>query len=227
VLTHHQSRGRMLPSLGLICLAVLLAACNTGKASSPAAKATSTTGTPVAQLSPVATTPAGVQPTPVSGAYSVYVDPTYGYSFQYPSTWIVQAAIGGGESNVVISEPQPPQTDPTYDTHPLTQLLVRATNDYTNSFVQKLMCNADFSATKVAGYPAEVLDTGGGDPVNGYTAPAFGRAFFAKDKNLAIELWLQAGSKYTAPFFVIEKDHWNQLLASFNPGPGAKPGKGC
>jgi hypothetical protein len=217
----------MLPSLGLLCLALLLAACSTGNKSTTTAKATTTASTPAAQASPVATTPAGGQPTPVSGAYSVYVDPTYGYSVQYPSAWIVQPAIGLNESNVVISEPQPPQTDPTYDTHPLTQLLVRATNDYSQTFVQKLMCNADFSATKVAGYPAEVLDTGGGDPVNGYTAPAFGRAFFAKDKNLAIELWLQAGSKYTAPFFVIEKDHWNQVLASFNPGPGTKLASGC
>ena len=234
MLTHRQLHGarlgRALPSLGLLVLVMLTAACSAGgKATSVAVQATATNA-PTTATTPLATTPPGVQPTPVSGAYSVYVDPTYGYSFQYPSTWIVNPAIGGGESNVVINEPQPVQTDPTYDIHPLTKILVRATNDYSNTFVQHLLCGS--SATNdiiVAGYPTVDLFTGGGDPVSGYTSPAYGVAFIAKDKNLAIELWLQSDPRtQTGRFFVAEKANWQQLITTFTPGPGAgKLVSGC
>jgi hypothetical protein len=233
VLNHRQLQGvwhgRTLPSLGLLCLVLVVAACSNGGKSSSAAKATPTSAASTATVTtPVATTPAGVQPTPVSGAYSLYVDPTYGYSFQYPSTWIVQPAIGNGESNVAMSEPQPAQTTPGFDVHPLTQLLVRATNNYSVTFVEHLLCGSSLSNdNKVAGYPTVNLFTGGGDPVNGYTAPAYGFAFFAKDKNLAFELWLQSDAKYTDQFFVVEKQNWQHLLATFNPGPGAKLVSDC
>nr|MBA3827192.1 hypothetical protein [Ktedonobacterales bacterium] len=188
MLTHRQLHGpqlgRTLPSLGLLLLVMFVAACSGGgKASSTTAQATATSA-PVTGTTPVATTPPGVKPTPVSGAYSVYVDPTFGYSFLYPATWIVQPAIGGGESNVAISEPQPVQTEPGYDIHPLTQILVRATNDYSTTFVEHLLCGSSpTNDVRVAGYQTVNLFTGGGDPVRGYTAPAYGVAFFAKDKN--------------------------------------------
>ncbi len=214
-------------------LTLVVAACSGGGKATTTAKATATSA-PGTTTPPVPTIPAGVQPTPVSGAYSVYVDPTYGYSFQYPATWIVQPAIGSGESNVVISEPQPVQTDPNYPTHPLTQLMVRATNDFSLTFVQHLLCNGSpGSGPKVANYATIDLTTYGGDPKNGYTAPAFGLAFFAKDKNLAFELWLQSDAKagydhnYINDFFRIDTPIWQHILPTFAAGSASKVANGC
>jgi hypothetical protein len=224
VLTHRHllAARRTLPSLGLLCTVLFVAACSAGgKASTTIANATATSVSTVPTV-PVATTPPGVKPIPVSGAYSLYVDPTFGYSFQYPATWIVNPAIGDGESNVVINEPQPLQTDPGFDIHPLTKILVRVTNDYSNSFVQHILCNGSLTNDIIVdGYPTVNMFTGGGDPVKGYTAPAYGVAFFAKDKNLAVQLWLQSNAKSTDQFFVVERANWKQLISTFNPGPGA------
>ncbi len=174
-----------------------------------------------ATVIPTPTVPADL--TPVPGDFSLYVDPTFGYSFLYPSTWIVQPAINGDESDVAISQPY--TTDPT---HPMVVLLVRATTNYQHSFVQKLLCGADLSAAKVAGFPAAVLDTDGGDPVSGYSAVALGRAFYAR--GVAFEIWLQGSprtSDAVAAFLEIEQPIYDRILASFAPGPGAKPDAGC
>ncbi len=121
-----------------------------------------------------------------------------------------------------MADPSPP-TEQT----PLIQLIVRATNNDAAQFVQNLMCGVKTDTT-AAGYPAITLDTGGGDPVNGYTSPAFGRAFFAK--GLAFEIWLQSSAKQSydiSYFFAHQRANYQHILDTFNPGPGAKTLNSC
>jgi hypothetical protein len=155
--------------------------------------------------------------TPIPGDYSVYVDPLFGYSFQYPATWTVTPGTSAHESDVAITAPY--TDDPT---HPATLLLVRATTDYQQTFVQHLLCGADLSGAQVDTYPAVVLDTNGGDPVDGYSAVAYGRAFYAK--GIAFEIWLQGSPRLPediAAFLQMEQPVFAHILASFQPGPGA------
>ncbi|HKD75847.1 MAG TPA: hypothetical protein VKB76_10140, partial [Ktedonobacterales bacterium] len=162
-----------------------------------------------------------------------YADPTYGYSFEYPSSWIVYPAIGSApdttgtdgtiqESDVDIADPSTPS-----EQAPLIQLIVRATNNDSAQFVQNLMCGVK-TTTSVAGYPAIVLDTDGGNPTAGYTSPALGRAFFAK--GLAFEIWLQSSAKLSVDidyFFAHQEVTYRHILGTFNPGPGAKTVNSC
>jgi hypothetical protein len=204
---------------------LFVAACSHGNTST-ARTATSTSptgtgGTPVT----VPNNPKNLHITPVPGTYSVYVDPTYGYSVQYPVTWFVTPGIGPTESNVEFDEPITNVYDPSFPTHPVTLFFVRATTYYNESFVEQLLCGASFD-TKVGPYPAVTLDTWGGDPTDGYTAPAFGRAFYAKGK--AFEIWLQSSAKdYISSFFQIEQPLWDHILKTFNPGPQVKPAAQC
>lgn len=161
--------------------------------------------------------------TPIPGDYSVYVDPRFGYSLQYPATWTVTPGTGAHESDVAITAPY--TDDPT---HPATLLIVRATTDYQQTFVQHLLCGQDLSSTQVNGYPAAVLDTDGGDPVSGYSAVAYGRAFYAK--GIAFEIWLQGSPRLPADiaaFLQMEQPVFAHILASFQPGPGATPVAQC
>lgn len=178
----------------------------------------------VATVVPTPTIPANL--TPVAGNYSVYIDPTYGYSFQYPSTWLVNPGVGADESNVAIQEPVYNLNDPNYPRHPFTTLMVRASNNYQVTFVQHLLCGYGFNTT-VAGMPARTLDTYGGDPVSGYGAPAFGRAFYAN--GVAYEIWLQSSAKdyHIDEFFQDEAATWNHILATFQPGPKQTVAQGC
>jgi hypothetical protein len=205
---------------GGILAGVLLIALSTGNAAHLGnAHAATAQATPT--LAPTPTVPANL--TPVPGDFSLYIDPTFGYSFLYPATWIVQPAINGDESDVAISAPYTP--DPT---HPMVLLIVRATTNYQHSFVQKLLCGADLTATKVGSFPASILDTDGGDPVNGYSAVALGRVFYAK--GIAFEIWLQGSPHYAdavAAFEQREQPVYARILASFTPGPGAKSVAGC
>ena len=221
-------RGPGLSRWWMLLMVIFVAACSAGgKASTtPVAHATATSAPIVA----VATTPPGVHPTPVSGAWSVYVDPTFGYSFQYPSNWTVQPAIGQNESDVTLSEPLSDPNDPNYPVHPWTQLLVRATDDFTETFVNHLLCfSTPDTQTKVDGYPTVDLSTDGGDPVNGYTAPAFGLAFFARDKNLATEIWLQSSAKDPEIGLFIDygRPIWAHVLRSFKVGSASKLVSDC
>ncbi len=213
--------------IAVAVVATLLAGCSSVAKSTPVAKATATV--PASNGTPsgiVPTYPPNLHLTPIPGDYSVYVDPTYGYSVQYPSPWLVQPAVGLNESNVTMQEPYTTDpNNPADPTHAVTLLLVRATTNYQESFVQKLLC---FSQTDdTAGpYPAVNLNTFGGDPVNGYSAPALGRIFFAK--GIAFEIWLQSSSRiYLDQFFAYITPIFQHILATFNPGPGAKPTATC
>ncbi len=217
----------------LVLFAMLvIAGCAGGRhstASTP--KTTTPSGNPGGSSTvPVATIPPNVHPKPVPATYSVYVDPTYHYSVQYPVTWFVQPGIGLNESNVIFSEPVIDPYAPNFYVHPVTQLLVRATDNWQESFVQKILCSGAFPQDqKVGPYPAYDLKTYGGDPVNGYGAPAYGVAFFAK--GIAFEIWMQSSSKIDIQgFFDAEKANWDHVLKTFNVGPGApggKPVQGC
>lgn len=202
---------------------LLVAACDGNKSIT---KANPTTG-PGNQIT--ATLPPDLQLTPIPGDYSIYIDPTWGYSFEYPSNWIVTPSSGLGESNVAINEPYTPQN--VSPDHPDVILMVRATADFTRQFVQQWICGEP-KTLKVAGYPASNLTTGGGSPTVGYGAPAFGTGFSAK--GLAFEIWLQSSAKgaWQDPhaidhFFVAEKSNWEHAISTFNPGPGAKTNGGC
>jgi hypothetical protein len=227
---------RRWPGLTLL-IVLLVAACSAGSktashSSTPTVPSRATVAPTTAASTPVSNSK-GPNITPIPGNYSVYMDPTYGYSFEYPSSWVVYPAIGVApdttgtngnvqESDVDIADPSSPD-----EQHPLIQLIVRATNNDAAQFVQNLMCGAK-PTTTAAGYPAIVLDTGGGDPVNGFTSPAFGRAFFAK--GLAFEIWLQSSAKLhddIVYFFAHQQANYNHILATFNPGPGAKTVNPC
>jgi hypothetical protein len=221
----------------LMPVILLVGACS----STPKSTAQKPTGTGTS-VAVVATATAGKTSvpapaiTPISGDYSVYVDPTWGYTFEYPSAWIVFSSVGKSpdvngrqdtvqESNVDIKDPSAPDPE-----HPVIQLMIRATNNADAQFVQKLpvnqyqsMCSAQ-KTLKVGDYPAIDLFTRGGDPVTGYTAPALGRAFFAK--GLAFEFWLQGSPRitYDISYFI---DHNQPILQhvidTFYAGAGAQP----
>jgi hypothetical protein len=212
----------------LILFAMLVIAGCSGGGNSTAAAPTATTpaGNPGGgPTKPVPTIPPNAHIKPVPADYSVYVDPTYHYSVQYPVTWFVQPGIGQNESNVVFSEPVTNPYDPNFYIHPVTQLLVRATNNYQESFVEKILCSGLFPAGPNLGpYQTVNLLTYGGTATAGYGAPAYGIAFFAK--GMAFEIWLQSASKIAIQaFFDAEKDHWDHILATFNVGPGSPGGK--
>jgi hypothetical protein len=60
-----------------------------------------------AQPSPTPTPVATVSPTPGEGATLTYVDPTYGYSFEYPATWFISPDSGiEGYSAVTSYDPR-------------------------------------------------------------------------------------------------------------------------
>jgi hypothetical protein len=204
---------------GLLAVAFLVMWC-AASAGPPAARphmATQADTAPATQL----TMPPDL--TPIPGDYSVYVDPLFGYSLQYPATWTVTPGASAHESDIAITAPF--TTDPT---HPATILIVRATTDYQQTFVQHLLCGQDLSGAQVNGYPAVVLDTNGGDPVDGYSAVAYGRAFFAK--GIAFEIWLQGSPRLPediAAFLQMEQPVFAHILASFQPGPGATPVAHC
>jgi len=205
---------------------LFVAACSHGNTST-AHTATSAPPTGTGNSTPVTTPTNSKNPhvTPVPGTYSVYVDPTYGYSVQYPVTWFVTTGISSLESNVEFDEPITNVYDPNFPTHPVTLFFVRATTNYQESFVEQLLCGVSFD-THVGPYPAVNIDTGGGDPVNGYSSPAFGRIFFAKGK--AFEIWLQSSAKYfISTFFQIEQPLWDHILATFDPGPQVQPTAQC
>jgi hypothetical protein len=211
---------------------LLVAACSRGSTST-ARTPTSTTTARTGSTSTPVTGPTVKYPhvTPVAGTYSVYVDPTYGYTVQYPVTWFVTPGISSLESNVEFDEPIINVYDPTFPDHPVTLFFVRATTNYQESFIEQLLCGVTPDTTvKTADgtYPAVTLDTDGGDPVNGYTAPAFGRIFFARGK--AFEIWLQSSAKNppeVQAFFDTHQDLWKHILATFNPGPQVQPTAQC
>ena len=224
--TQPSRTGFAVPRWGLffaLCSMLFIAACSAGGKGSTAVATTSTpinspTSAPVPTYSP------SLHLTPVSGDFSVYVDPTFGYSFQYPSSWSVEPAPGTNESDVAIKEPIQDVNDPSYPNHPQTTLIVRATDDYQQTYVEQLLCNTGFDTT-VDGFQAVDLTTFGivGGNINKYGvgAPGYGRAFYAH--NLAFEIWLQSSPKYNIQvFFDQEKTNWDRVLSTFNVGNGVK-----
>lgn len=201
----------------LLCVVALAAGCasaaptSVGKSATVASTATAPDGGGVSTV--VSTI------TPVPGTYSLYIDPTWGYSFQYPSSWTPVPAAGNEESNVIITAPYDPSP-----AHSMLKLLVRVTPNFQHAFVQQLIC-ARSKTTTVAGYPAVNLDTDGGDPIVGYSAVALSRAFFAK--GLAFWIWLQGSDKSSAEFVKANQPYFNQVLATFNVGNGAKTTASC
>ncbi len=216
-------------SLIAIIGVLLLTACSGG--SQAVKKSASTTTTPTSSTGTPTTVP--VYPTnltPVSGAYSLYVDPTYGYSFQYPSTWLVQQGIGQGQSNVAFLEPIIDPQSPDFHIHPFTTLMIRATNDDSQVFVQELLCGVSLSSQyAVAGFPGANYTTYGSftiDNEQAYGAPAFGVAFFAN--GMAYEIWLQDSSRFDIQaFFDYEKPNWDKVISTFKPGAKVKTLNPC
>ncbi len=208
-------------------LALLVASCT----SSGASRAATTTSTPTATQGTSTTTPPithSLPPvTPVPGNYSIYVDPTWGYSFEYPSDWIVYPAIGTGDNGAQESSVDILQPYTTDETHPYVHILVRATNNLQDGYVESKYCGQQTTAT-VDGFPAVVLDTGGGDPTVGYGAPALGRIFVAK--GIAFEIWFESSAKESwaiAGWFQFATPIFKHILATFNPGPGTKTVAQC
>jgi hypothetical protein len=221
-------RGLPKPAALAFAIMFLVAACSQGGASSTAKSSSTTTAPPGGNVTPLPTYPSSLKVKPVPGTYSVYVDPTFHYTVQFPVDWFVTPGIGQDESDVAFDEPVNPNASD-FPIHPVTVLIIRATSNYQETFVEHLLCNSylgDSVKTAAGTYPAVNIDTHGGDPTDGYTAPAFGRAFYAK--GLAFEIWLQSSSKdYITSFFDVEQPLWDHILATFNPGPGAKPIAQC
>jgi len=198
-------------------LALFIAACASSTSVSKIAK-TPVVVTPSptnSSSSTGATIPPGI--TPIAGTYSLYVDPTFGYSFEYPTSWIVYPAQGNDESNVAITEPY--IADPN---HPYTLIMVRATKNWGHQFVQQIICGQTSSAFTVDGYNAVSLDTRDGSVAIGLSGTIFGRGLFAK--GLAFEIILEGSpreSQYIDAFMRIERPTFQHLLDTFNPGPGA------
>lgn len=227
--------------LVMIPLVLLTAACSNGstsatKSSTPVAAKS----TPVATTAPATNaTPAPapeVQVTPVSGDYSVYVDPTYGYSFEFPSQWIVYPSIGNApnysfnrsssiaESNVIIAEPY---TDDY--AHPMTYIVAQASDNLGAQFALKEVCGYRRNTT-VASYPAtDRSQIWGGDPNStfGYVAPQYTYVLVAK--GIAFRLSLQSSAKRDIPgFHDIMGPVFKHILDTFNPGNGASnPSANC
>ena len=228
----------------LVPLLLVLAACSAGAktaATTGTATTASTTAPGAATTPTTAATSAGGPSlstiTPIPGDYSVYVDPTWGYSFEYPSNWVVRPAVGQSpdgngntdnvkESNVNISDPTPPD-----EQHPLVMLIVRGTNNDSAQFVQRWLCGSTFDATvstAAGSFKSVTLTENGGDPVSGYAAPAYGAAFFAN--GMAFEVWLQSSAKLSqdiAYFFDHQKANFNHILNTFNPGPKVQTLNSC
>ena len=196
-----------------------------------------TTTTPIATTkvgnsTPVTNSATPVAPaiTPIPGVYSIYVDPKYGYSFEYPSDWTprpsqgVSGPYGNFESDVVVTEPYAP--DPT---HPAVLLLIRASNDFNADFIQHWVCGTNPSSnTFVASYPAYNGDSYGGYPKDGYEAPKMQRAFSAK--GVGFEILLQGSPKASyaiSSFFQIERPNFQHVLDTFTVGNGATPPGAC
>lgn len=216
----HWSRRWIMLALPMV---LLVAACSSGKST---VKVNPTTGP---GNTVTGTVPPDLQLTPIPGDYSIYIDPTWGYSFEYPSNWIVTPSAGLGESNVAINEPYTTQN--ISPDHPDVILMVRATADFTRQFVQQWICSPA-KTLKVAGYPATDITTDGGSPTIGYGAPAYGTGFSAK--GLAFEIWLQSSAKgaWQDPhaighFFAVEHANWVHVLNTFKPGPGATSNGSC
>lgn len=206
-------------------LITLIAACSTGSTSRVTQNTTPHTPT----APPSATTQPATQPTvvPVAGNYSIYVDPTWGYSFEYPATWQVFPSIGVGDNGAQessVSVMMPYSADPI---HTEVYLIVRVTNNYHAYFVQANICGAATSAT-VDGFPAVVLDTWGGSPSTYYIAPGLGRAFFAK--GMAFDIWFQSSARTVdaiAGWMDYARPIFNHVISSFKVGPGTKNVAGC
>lgn len=236
-LRHHIYRW----SIALIVpLVVLVAACSgasksTAKATPAAATAGGSTPTVATTVAPGQTLP---QITPIPGDYSVYVDPTFGYSFEYPSQWITYPSNGTApgpsdysgsvkESNVDIADPTSP--DPQ---HPSIQLMVRVTNNYNAQFVDHWLCNPDGTESQetIDGYTGENLSETGGDEVSGLAAPAWGFIFPVKAKGLVVEVWLQSSARRSNDIYYFQqsqKANFQHVLDTFNPGPGMQQIGSC
>ncbi len=200
----------------LLAVVVMLmcASCgNTPTAPSATATAPGTVG--------FAATPSPTFPpiTPVPGNYSIYIDPTWGYRFQYPATWTVYPQIGNSESNVIIAAPYNPSPD-----QAMLRLEIRVTNDDQHDFVTQYLCHAK-PTTSVNGIPAVDLSSPGGDVTNGLTALVLARGFFTH--NLAFLIWLQSSGKSYATFVSDFQPMFMEILASFSPGAGAKTSIPC
>lgn len=225
----------------IVPLVVLVAACSGGGKTT--AKAVTPTTTTAGTATPAAATtaaPGQTLPsiTPIPGDYSIYVDPTYGYSFEYPAQWIPHPSTGTApgpyyydgsiqESNVDIADPTYPN-----EQHPAIQLTVRASNNYSAQFVNHWLCNPDVteSPETIDGYAGENLSEGGGDPTNGLAAPAWGFIFPIPSKGLVVEVWLQSSARTHNDIVYFEqtqKPIFQHVLDTFNPGPGAKQIGSC
>lgn len=200
----------------LMALLMALGACGGGSSRANA------TPTAVATYKPATPSPvASAQPTVVAipADYSVYIDPTWGYAFEYPALWNVTPQIGNQESNVVIAEPYNP--DPN---HAMVRLLVRVTSNFQHAFVQQYLCG-QATTTTVGSYKAVDLTTSGGDPTHGYSAIVLGRAFFAT--GLAFEIWLQGSNKSAQTFFTNYGPTFQHVLATFTVGNGGQTTATC
>ena len=199
----------------MLVLAGCLAGCGGPSPASTASK-TPTAATPTTVL--VATSAPSTL-TPVAGDYSLYADPTWAYTFLYPSNWVVYPQSGNQESNVIISEPYNPSPD-----HAMVRLLVRVTSNFQHQFVQQYLCNQP-TTTSVAGFDAVDLSTSGGNPDVGYSAMVMGRGFFAK--GLAFVIWFQGSQKSYQSFLDGYKAIFQRIIASFNVGTGGQTAATC
>ncbi len=206
--------------LGLALCGILLVASACSATPKKSTAKIVTTVTPAATATTVSSATALPTIAPIAATYSVYVDPTWNYSFEYPSTWTVYPATGNNESDVVMSAPY--QADPIYA---MLRLLVRASNDWQHGYVEQYLCGSSTSTT-VAGYQAVILNSSGGDPTTGYESPALGRGFFAK--GVAFQIMLLDADKSSGQFFSALGDVYNHVLATFKVGNvPAAPLDGC
>ncbi len=164
--------------------------------------------------------------TPIPGDYSLYVDPNYGYSFQYPTPWIVYPAhpSNSNESDVAFTQQYTANME-----HPLLVFVARVTNDYHHQFVQKYICSGQYAMNSTFGpYKAVDITSRGGDPTVGYGGVIIGRVFIAK--GLVFMVWLEASPKSDYNiymFFKIYTPIYQHMMDSFNVGNGAKPLNSC
>jgi hypothetical protein len=206
---------------------LMIAACSN---SSTTPKASGTVSpTPKGSVTTTTTPdPSAPNITPVSGDYSVYVDPTWGYSFRYPSRWTVYPAIGASppynatESNVVVIEPYSVDPD-----HTMVVLMVRASNTMKAQFAQKVLCSGAKTTTTFQNYPAVNLLSYGGSTTAGYTAIILGKAFIAK--GLVFEVILQDSSKgsHATKFIENYSPLFNYVVDTFDIGNGTSEKLSC
>ncbi len=215
---------------------ILTSACNASASNPVSVKGTTgastTTSTPVSnnQNIPIS---AYQSVTPIPGDYSLYVDPNFGYSFQYPTSWIVYPAhfSNANESDVAFTQQYTSNME-----HPLLVFVVRVTNDYHHQFVQKYICSGQYSMNSTFGpYKAVDVTTDGstqlfygGSQTYEYGAVTIGRVFIAN--GLVFMVWLQASPKshYNIDmFFKLYTPVYQHMMDSFNVGSGAKPLNSC